>query len=233
MMLMLMTKVVSAGMVISNDGDHFDEPDKFLPERWIRGSPLHHTADPFAFLPFGRGPRWLLHCLKYWILNISKPVHRQFFCWQNQQSPDLALDSDSPSWKCWSWRPRLAVRNHFIYLEIFGFPSFWKLTQSWQTSWLEMWIMQQPIHTEQLSLSQQLTILVPSGWLTRCQTRPFHSTQTRWSQVVWENIIRRLEVQGHEKIGYKLPKCHKICTFREMTQNIQDFLLLRWFRGLS
>ena len=64
MMLILMTKVVSAGMVISNDGDHFDEPDKFLPERWIRGSPLHHTADPFAFLPFGRGPRWLLHCLK-------------------------------------------------------------------------------------------------------------------------------------------------------------------------
>jgi len=51
------TKVVSAGMVISNDGDHFDEPDKFIPERWLRGNPLYNTADPFAFLPFGRGPR--------------------------------------------------------------------------------------------------------------------------------------------------------------------------------
>ena len=51
------TKVVTAGMVISNDEDHFDRPDEFIPERWMRGNPLHNTADPFAFLPFGRGPR--------------------------------------------------------------------------------------------------------------------------------------------------------------------------------
>ena len=51
------TRVVSAGMVISNDADHFEHPHQFIPERWIRGDPLQHTADPFAFLPFGRGPR--------------------------------------------------------------------------------------------------------------------------------------------------------------------------------
>jgi len=51
------TKVVSAGMVISNDADHFDQPDQFVPEQWMRGNSLYNNADPFAFLPFGRGPR--------------------------------------------------------------------------------------------------------------------------------------------------------------------------------
>ena len=65
------TKVVSAGMVISNDGDHFDEPDEFIPERWLRGNPLYNTADPFSFLPFGRGPRY------FWGTCSSKPIKRE------------------------------------------------------------------------------------------------------------------------------------------------------------
>ena len=80
------TKVVTAGMVISNDEDHFDRPDEFIPERWIRGNPLQNTADPFAFLPFGRGPRCSLfyfslltfwekcrpRCSPFFLVNLGK-----------------------------------------------------------------------------------------------------------------------------------------------------------------
>jgi len=44
---------------VSRDPDLFTEPDKFLPERWMRSatgaqSQKHH---PFASLPFGSGSR--------------------------------------------------------------------------------------------------------------------------------------------------------------------------------
>lgn len=36
---------------------NFEQADKFLPERWLRGCPQHHQAHPFAFIPFGHGAR--------------------------------------------------------------------------------------------------------------------------------------------------------------------------------
>jgi len=40
-----------------NDSDYFEDPEKFIPERWLRGCPEHHTAHPFAAIPFSHGPR--------------------------------------------------------------------------------------------------------------------------------------------------------------------------------
>ena len=103
----------------------------------------------------------------------------------------------------------------------FGFPALWKLTQSWKTSWLNMSI--KTVDLGSIRLAPKMS----------SQANPQHTYMYKMITSCLKNIIRWLGVQGHEKIGCKLPKCHKILIYREMTKNIQDFLLLRWFRGLS
>jgi len=49
--------VVRNNAVTTRDTSYFDNPDKFLPERWIRESKEHVKVDAFANLPFGFGPR--------------------------------------------------------------------------------------------------------------------------------------------------------------------------------
>ena len=44
-------------MLTMNQEENFDNPHLFRPERWLRGSPTQHTANPFAAMPFGSGPR--------------------------------------------------------------------------------------------------------------------------------------------------------------------------------
>jgi len=41
----------------SVDSANFSDPEKFLPERWLRESPCRHTAHAFANIPFGHGVR--------------------------------------------------------------------------------------------------------------------------------------------------------------------------------
>ena len=39
------------------DPSQFPEPERYLPERWLRGNPLQHQAHPFASIIFSHGPR--------------------------------------------------------------------------------------------------------------------------------------------------------------------------------
>jgi len=51
------TTLVRVGSVSSNDAANFENPDKFVPERWLRNSEERHSADSFANIPFGHGAR--------------------------------------------------------------------------------------------------------------------------------------------------------------------------------
>ena len=44
-------------MILMKDPQQFHDPEKFLPERWMRGCPAQHSAHPFATLVFSHGPR--------------------------------------------------------------------------------------------------------------------------------------------------------------------------------
>ena len=37
--------------------NHFEDAEKFMPERFLRGCPSQHSAHPYAYIPFGHGPR--------------------------------------------------------------------------------------------------------------------------------------------------------------------------------
>ena len=50
-------RVNAMNILTMMEESHFEEPHKFKPERWLRGCPEHHTAHPFAAIPFGFGPR--------------------------------------------------------------------------------------------------------------------------------------------------------------------------------
>ena len=52
------TTVIRCGSSSANDPTNFPNPEKFLPERWLRGSPERHSADSFANIPFGHGARY-------------------------------------------------------------------------------------------------------------------------------------------------------------------------------
>ena len=51
------TFILRSGQVMSNNPANFPEPEKYIPERWLRGHPLKNSAHPHASLPFGHGPR--------------------------------------------------------------------------------------------------------------------------------------------------------------------------------
>ncbi|XP_065349171.1 probable cytochrome P450 301a1, mitochondrial isoform X1 [Cloeon dipterum] len=49
--------VLLANGLMSRFSEHFREPEKFIPERWIRGHEQEEKANPFVTLPFGHGAR--------------------------------------------------------------------------------------------------------------------------------------------------------------------------------
>eukprot|EP00092_Neocalanus_flemingeri_P104678 GFUD01134110.1.p1 GENE.GFUD01134110.1~~GFUD01134110.1.p1 ORF type:complete len:474 (-),score=122.38 GFUD01134110.1:111-1532(-) len=51
------TSVIRVGSTSSNDPTSFLNPEKFLPERWLRGCPERHSAHSFANIPWGHGAR--------------------------------------------------------------------------------------------------------------------------------------------------------------------------------
>ena len=51
------SQVLQSNYVIGHDPRNFTEPEKYLPERWLRGDPDQTNAHTFSHIPFGYGPR--------------------------------------------------------------------------------------------------------------------------------------------------------------------------------
>lgn len=56
------TDVAMTNMLLSNDEKYFKDPEKFIPERWLKDGmadacPEAKSSNPFVYLPFGHGPR--------------------------------------------------------------------------------------------------------------------------------------------------------------------------------
>nr|CAD7610185.1 unnamed protein product [Timema genevievae] len=49
--------VVTQNQVTCRLPEYFSEPDKFIPERWIKGHQMYKSTSPYLVLPFGHGPR--------------------------------------------------------------------------------------------------------------------------------------------------------------------------------
>ena len=49
--------MIQSSLVIGHDPRNYPDPERFLPERWLRGDPDQTNAHTFALIPFGYGPR--------------------------------------------------------------------------------------------------------------------------------------------------------------------------------
>jgi len=76
----------------SRDPDVFDEPDRFLPERWMRStSRAQSLKHPFACLPFGSGSRsciGLLPLSYYTALQCLSTEKRPIWFWAESDRED-------------------------------------------------------------------------------------------------------------------------------------------------
>ena len=69
------THVAMPGFAVMSDPKQYPQPEKFIPERWLRENteascPHAKTAHPFSYLPFGFGARMC----KFLILNYLKKI---------------------------------------------------------------------------------------------------------------------------------------------------------------
>ncbi|KAK3924680.1 Bifunctional glutamate/proline--tRNA ligase [Frankliniella fusca] len=51
------TNVITQNQVLCRLDEYFTKPNVFLPERWMKGSPVFEKSNPFLVLPFGHGRR--------------------------------------------------------------------------------------------------------------------------------------------------------------------------------
>ena len=43
--------------ITCSDSTYFDEPEQYIPERWLRDHDKYTPIHSFAYIPFGHGPR--------------------------------------------------------------------------------------------------------------------------------------------------------------------------------
>ncbi|PSN36324.1 Cytochrome P450 302a1 [Blattella germanica] len=58
------TVVVTQNQVACRLEEHFSNPNKFIPERWLKDSSHYKQTNPFLVIPFGHGPRT---CIARWL----------------------------------------------------------------------------------------------------------------------------------------------------------------------
>ncbi|KAF6198655.1 hypothetical protein GE061_008407 [Apolygus lucorum] len=51
------TLVITQNMAACRQSQYFQDPLKFKPDRWIKGSPTYNQVSPYLILPFSHGPR--------------------------------------------------------------------------------------------------------------------------------------------------------------------------------
>lgn len=48
---------MTQNQVSCRQAEYFTDPEKFVPERWIKSHPYYKQVSPYLVLPFGHGPR--------------------------------------------------------------------------------------------------------------------------------------------------------------------------------
>lgn len=51
------TNLVTQNQVACRLNKYFERPNEFIPERWLKGSPIQVKDNPYLVLPFGHGSR--------------------------------------------------------------------------------------------------------------------------------------------------------------------------------
>jgi len=56
-LIKLQTTIAIHADMIAKDNKEFKNAEQFIPERWMRSNKHLESHHPYAFLPFGHGPR--------------------------------------------------------------------------------------------------------------------------------------------------------------------------------
>ncbi|XP_034244458.1 cytochrome P450 302a1, mitochondrial-like isoform X2 [Thrips palmi] len=85
------TNIVTQNQISCRLEKYFARPNEFLPERWIKGSPLQVKDNPFLVLPFGHGPR---SCIarrlaeQHLLTLLLRIVHNHKIIWTSKKELD-------------------------------------------------------------------------------------------------------------------------------------------------
>jgi cytochrome P450 len=103
------TRVGVPGIVNQRSERHYPAPMELRPERWLRGCPAHHTAHPFAHLPFSHGPRMCIG-RRFAELEVQVLTVRVLQRFRLEDPTDRPLDMVTP----FTSRPDGPVRIRFL-----------------------------------------------------------------------------------------------------------------------
>ncbi|KAF8459864.1 cytochrome P450, partial [Kalaharituber pfeilii] len=111
------------GYAVTHNPDNFQDPDEFIPERWLPECKFNDKKD--ASQPFLLGPRTCIGInLAY--LEIRVIIAKLIYCYDfDFVRPDLDWEKESKSWTLW-WKPELNVyvkTRDGVQVETLGLPT--------------------------------------------------------------------------------------------------------------